>query len=120
MIETMQLRGVTRQLAANSLFLGCDNDVVSLQLDPSGQHMLTEQVRRNLQKELSGFYGREVTLRVVMERPAVETPARQLARQESERLQQARESLELDPNVQALKSTFGASIQEESIRPLDD
>jgi len=120
LIDAMELKGVTRQLAANCIFLGREDEVVSLQLDPRSKHLLTDNVRRNLQKELSRHFATSVNLRILLNEPAQETPARRIARQESERLQQARDALEQDPNIQALKATFGASIQEESVRPLDD
>jgi DNA polymerase-3 subunit gamma/tau len=120
LIDAMGLKGVTRQLAANCILLGREEDVVSLQLDPGSKHLLTDKVRQNLQKELSRHFSTSVSLRIALNEPAQETPARLIARQESERLQQAKDALEQDPNIQALKATFGASIQEESVRPLDD
>jgi DNA polymerase-3 subunit gamma/tau len=100
--------------------LGREGNVVSLQLDPASKALITDTLKANLQKSMSEYFKTDISLRIVLAEPAVETPAKQVARQEQERLQQARESLEQDPNIQALKSTFGAAILEDTIRPLDD
>jgi DNA polymerase-3 subunit gamma/tau len=119
-ITAMRLKGVARQVAVNCVLLGREGDLISLQLDPASKTLLTDTLKGNLQKSLSRHFGTEISLRISLAEPQVDTPARQVARQEQERMQQARESLEADPNIQALKSTFGAVIQEETIRPLDD
>jgi DNA polymerase-3 subunit gamma/tau len=120
LIKAMHLKGVVRQVAVNCILLGIEGDTISLQLDPASKTLLTDTLKGSLKKRVSEHFGREMSLRIVLAEPLVETPARQVARQEQERIQQARDSLEADPNIQALKSTFGASIQEETVRPLDD
>ena len=120
LIKSMRLKGVSRQVAVNCQMLGREGNVVSLQLDPASKALITDTLKANLQKSMSEYFKTDISLRIVLAEPAVETPAKQVARQEQERLQQARESLEQDPNIQALKSTFGAAILEDTIRPLDD
>ncbi|MCW8845742.1 MAG: DNA polymerase III subunit gamma/tau [Gammaproteobacteria bacterium] len=120
LIKSMRLKGVSRQVAVNCQMLGREGNVVSLQLDPASKALITDTLKANLQKSMSEYFKSDISLRIVLAEPAVETPAKQVARQEQERLQQARESLEQDPNIQALKSTFGAAILEDTIRPLDD
>ena len=120
LIKAMRLRGVSRQVAVNSQMLGREGNVISLQLDPASKALITDTLKANLQKSMSEYFKTDMSLRIVLAEPAVDTPAKQVARQEQERLQQARESLEQDPNIQALQSVFGATVQEETIRPLDD
>ena len=120
LIKAMRLKGVSRQVAVNCQMLGREGNVISLQLDPASQALLTDTLKANLQKSMSEYFKTDMSLRIVLAEPAVDTPARQVARQEQERLQLARESLEQDPNIQALKLTFGAAILEDTIRPLDD
>jgi hypothetical protein len=45
------------------------------------------------------------------------TPARERDRAADERLREAREALEHDPNIQALRSQMGATIFPDSVRP---
>ena len=37
-----------------------------------------------------------------------------------DRMQQARTSIDADPNVRAMKDIFGATVQPESVRPVDN
>jgi hypothetical protein len=50
---------------------------------------------------------------------AGETPIQEQARRSDEKLEAARESLEADPNVKALKDMFGAELNPDSIEPLE-
>jgi len=50
---------------------------------------------------------------------AGETPIQEQARRSDEKIEAARESLEADPNVKALKDMFGAELNQDSIEPLD-
>jgi DNA polymerase-3 subunit gamma/tau len=120
LIAAMRLKGVARQVAVSCVMLGREADTISLQLDPSSKTLLTETLKGKLQESLSEYFKTSISLRITLEAPVVETPAKQVARLEEEKQRDARESLEQDPNILALKSTFGATIHEESVRPLDD
>ncbi len=60
------------------------------------------------------------TVRVEFEAPigGVETPAQAEKRAVVEELDSARQSLESDPAVRALRETFGATLLPDSVRPL--
>ncbi len=118
-VAGMKLRGAVRQLANNCVMLGRDGQKLSLQLDPSGESMLTKQLKDKLCRGLSDYFGHDVSLEITIERPVQETPNMAQSRKADEKQRAARESLEEDPNVLALKETFDATIQEESVRPLD-
>ncbi len=120
LIGAMRLKGVARQVAVNCVMLGREGDTISLQLDPSSKMLLTDTLKGKLQESLSEYFKTSISLRITLEAPVAETPAKQVARREEEKQRDARESLEQDPNILALKATFGATIHEESVRPLDD
>lgn len=50
---------------------------------------------------------------------AAETPIQEQARRSDEKLEAARESLEADPNVKALRDMFGAQLNPDSIEPIE-
>ncbi|MDH3399991.1 MAG: DNA polymerase III subunit gamma/tau [Chromatiales bacterium] len=120
LIGAMRLKGIARQVAVNCVMLGREGDTISLQLEPSSKMLLTDTLKGKLQESLSEYFKTSISLRITLEAPVAETPAKQVARREEEKQRDARESLEQDPNILALKSTFGATIHEESVRPLDD
>jgi DNA polymerase-3 subunit gamma/tau len=115
----MNLRGAVRQLANNCVMLARDGSKIALQLDPAGESMLTGQLKDRLRKALSDYFDADISIDIAIERPKQETPNMALSRKADEKLRAARESLDEDPNIVALKETFDATIQEESVRPVD-
>jgi DNA polymerase-3 subunit gamma/tau len=118
-VSAMNLRGAVRQLANNCVMLARDGSKIALQLDPAGESMLTGQLKDRLRKALSDYFDADISIDIAIERPKQETPNMALSRKADEKLRAARESLDEDPNIVALKETFDATIQEESVRPVD-
>jgi DNA polymerase-3 subunit gamma/tau len=88
-------------------------------LDPLSEPLLTRQRRDALAAALSKYFGEQLSVDIRVAESAPETPHAQENRMADERLAAARESLESDPNVQALKTMFGAELKTDSIEPLD-
>ena len=122
MVAQMNLGGITRQLAVNCAFLGRQGNKVRLSLDPEGAHYRTAMMEEKLRQALSTYYGEAVVLEFIEGGggEAINTPARQLKAAADDRLQNARASIENDPNIRAMKEMFGATVTPESIRPIDN
>ncbi|WP_415923048.1 DNA polymerase III subunit gamma/tau [Steroidobacter sp.] len=122
MVAQMNLGGITRQLAANCAFLGKQGNKVRLSLDPEGAHFRTAMMEDKLRQALSTYYGEAVTLEFVegAGSDTLNTPARQSKAAADDRLQNARSSLDNDPNIRAMKEIFGATVTPESVRPTDN
>ena len=122
MVAQMNLGGITRQLAVNCAFLGRQGNKVRLSLDPEGAHYRTAMMEEKLRQALSTYYGEAVVLECIEGGggEAINTPARQLKAAADDRLQNARASIENDPNIRAMKEMFGATVTPESIRPIDN
>jgi DNA polymerase-3 subunit gamma/tau len=58
-----------------------------------------------------------VRVEVEVGEPPAETPAGAEEREAREQLVAARESLEADPTVRALKEKFGATLRTDTVRP---
>jgi DNA polymerase-3 subunit gamma/tau len=119
MVARMNLQGMVRQLAAHCAFGGKQGARVSLKLDGEGEHFLTKALEERLAQALSNYYGEPVRLEITLD-SAIDTPARQQRAAAEDRLQQARTSIDSDPNVRAMKDIFGATVQPESVRPVDN
>jgi DNA polymerase III subunit gamma/tau len=80
--------------------------------------MRTQGPVDKLTQALSKYFGESV--RLEFEAPAVglETPAQAEQRAVVEEFDSARQSLEADPAVRALRETFGATLLPDSVRPL--
>jgi len=77
--------------------------------------MLTKQRKDAIAASLSKRFGEKLIIDIVMGSQAEETPVQQESRMADERLEEARQSLESDPNVQALKDMFGAELKTDTI-----
>lgn len=105
-------------LANHCVLIGRRGGVVRLGLDPRNAYVRTQGQVDKLAQALSRHFGE--TVRIEFETPpaGLETPAQAEQRAEVEQLDAARQSLEADPAVQALRETFGATLVPESVRPV--
>ncbi len=118
-IAAAGIGGATRQLAANCELVGRDENTVHLRLDTNHEHLRTKRQEAQLESALRDYFGSHLKLRLDVGEPQGETPAELERRVSSKKMQEARDSLDKDPNVRALKETFGATVQPETVRPLD-
>ena len=116
LVAGLGLTGAVRLLASNCAYLRRDGNTLMLGLDPRSESMLTKSRRDQLAAHLSEHFGETLTVDIdIVASPAAETPMQQETRLADERLEQARRSLEEDPNVQTLKNMFGAEMQADSV-----
>jgi len=119
-IESLSLKGMAREMSLNCVFHGIEDDIIKLTMDPAHAHLLGKAREEQLEAALCKYYQRQVTVRIAGEgKLENETPARQRARQQSERQQQAEQSISEDENVRAIRDAFGGSVNQDSIRPRD-
>ena len=77
--------------------------------------MLTRKRKDDLAASLSTHFGESLSVDVELGTDTGETPVQAETRLADERLEAARQSLEADPNVQALKDMFNAELKADSI-----
>jgi len=119
-IESLSLKGMAREMSLNCVFHGIQDDVVELTMDPAHVHLLGKAREQQLEAALAEYYQRKVSVRInQQDKLQSETPAAQRSRQQNERQQQAEQSIRQDENIKAIQDTFGASVNQESIRPRD-
>jgi DNA polymerase III subunit gamma/tau len=117
MVSQLELSGAARQLANHSVFLGRQGGVMRLGLDPRNRLLQTPATEERLAQALSRLLGEPVRLEF-QPAGAGETPAL-LARRASEaELSAARTAFEEDPAVKGLRERFGATVLQDSVRPV--
>jgi DNA polymerase-3 subunit gamma/tau len=119
LVDGLPLSGLNRQLANNCAFIRREDDTIYLGLDGRTESYLTRDRQAAVAKAVSEYFGRPVKVDIAVGTAEVETPVQQAIRREDERHAAAREGLEADPNVQALKDMFGAELVPDSVEPLD-
>jgi len=117
-VGRLGLQAAARQLASHLDYVDFADGILRLRLDARGEALRTRAQEDRIAQAVSRLVGEAVRLDIEVSREEVDTPARKAERHEQHRLEKARQSLESDPTVQALKDRFGAVIQPDSIKPL--
>lgn len=118
-VAQMNLQGMVKQLAAHCTLAGRQGSKLQLVLDADGEHFRTPALEEKLAQAVSAQFGERMRLEISIADRAIDTLARQQKAAAEDRLQQARASIETDPNVRAMRDMFGATVQPESIRPAE-
>jgi DNA polymerase-3 subunit gamma/tau len=115
LVGQLGVGGAVRMLASNCVYIGRDGNTVRLGLDPRSESLLTKQRQRALAEKLSRHFGEALSVAIEIGAQSGETPVQEEVRMADERIEAARQSLEADPNVQALKNMFGAELKADTI-----
>ncbi|HEX2139179.1 MAG TPA: DNA polymerase III subunit gamma/tau [Woeseiaceae bacterium] len=115
LIPELELNGASKLLASNCAYVRRKGDVIHLALDSRSEPLLTRSRQNELAAALSKRFGETLVVDIEIGRPELETPMQEKARLDNETLEAARESLEADPNVKALRDIFGAELNPDSI-----
>lgn len=117
-VATLNVSGMVKELALNSVLAGMSADRVELILPKRQRTLLSDNSRNGLEEALSQAAGRSIKLRVTVEDSADKTPAQASQERQLERLAQAQESLLAEPLVAELQQTFGAELDAREVKPL--
>jgi DNA polymerase-3 subunit gamma/tau len=116
-VEAAGLTGMARQLAMNCVPGSFENGLLTLKLDQAAAEWRTKPLEDKLVQGLSKYLGKDI--RVVFEATGseVDTPARQRALADQERIARAASAFEADPAVRGLRERFGADVDVASVKP---
>jgi DNA polymerase-3 subunit gamma/tau len=118
LLGQLALSGVSRQLASNCAYIRRKGKMILLRLDGRSESYLTRSRQTAIADALSQHFGEELKVDISIGAVADETPVQKETRQESEAIDEARASLEADPNVKILKDMFGAELVNDSVKPM--
>ena len=119
-VASLNLQGPASQLAAHCVLAGRESGKIYLTLDRDGDAFHRPALEAKLAQALSDYFGEPVKLEIsLQERTVTDTPARQLKAAADDRLQGARRSIDEDPNIRAMRDAFGATVQPDSVRPIE-
>lgn len=121
-VQSLDISGLTRQLAANCTLATSDANLVQLSLPALHGKLLTDNARDRLQQALQTYLQRPVRLQINVGNSndaPVESPAQIQERQRQQRQDAAHQAVARDARVQTLVDTFNARIDTDSVQPLD-
>ena len=117
LLEQTDLIGLPKELAMNCACERLQEDKIDLVLAPKLKHLFKEDRLVKIQTALGAVSGKSVTLNIEFEESDKETPAECLDRLGNEQFEQTKQQFENDPGVKAIMSEFGATLDENSIKP---
>jgi DNA polymerase-3 subunit gamma/tau len=117
LVEQSELVGFAKELAMHCACERLSDEKVVLSLSPKVQHLLKPDRVAQIQTQIQNLLNTKAEVFVEVEESDKETPAECLERLGVEQIEQTRQGLHDDPGVQALMSEFGATINEQSIKP---
>jgi DNA polymerase-3 subunit gamma/tau len=117
LIQAAGVTGAMRNLADHCELQSATGGRLELVIAKDKTNFNTENVRGRLQKVLSEHLGREIKIAITPGDPPRATPAQRRRESESERLREAREAIERDPNIKAVQAAFDAVLEPDSIQP---
>ena len=115
LVGQLGLGGAVRLLASNCAYQRRAGNTIHLGLDRRSESLLTKQRKDALAERLSAHFGEKLIVDIELGAETGETPVQEETRMADERMEAARQTLEADPNVQALKDMFGAELKTDSI-----
>ena len=115
LVGELKLTGTIRTLASNCAYVRRDGNVVHLALDSRSESWLTRPRQKGLEDALTERFAEQLKVEISVGKASAETPVQEEVRRDVEKLQEARASLEADPNVKALQDMFGAELKPDSI-----
>ena len=118
-VRALNLQGPATQLAAHCALIGKQGSRVQLALDNDGDQFHRPALVERLTQALSTYFKEPITVEITVGQSAVATPARKQRAAADDRLKAAQAAIEGDPNVQAMRDIFDATVQPDSIRPVD-
>jgi DNA polymerase-3 subunit gamma/tau len=116
-LRTLDLAGVTLEVAQHCVPLGDEGDRIRFALAPEAEPLFAPIHETRLAEALSARRGRTVRVQLEIASADAETPAQRAARGRAEAQAAAEQAIENDQEVQALQAQFGARIIPGSLRP---
>jgi len=116
-VEAANLSGMVRQLALNCVPGAFERDQLTLRLDQTAADRRTRPIEEKLAQSLSKYFGRDIRLVFETSEAGLNSPARQRALEEQNRVARAASAFESDPAVKGLRERFGADVDMSSVKP---
>ena len=119
-VNELDISGMPRQLASNSVLHSFDAGHWTLNLETASEHLNTARFSERVRSALSVWLGTDVRLTIDLVDAELETPARLDEQRRESEMAAARVSIDQDPVVRQLIDKVDGSVDEASIQPLSE
>jgi DNA polymerase-3 subunit gamma/tau len=120
LLSQLNLQGMARELAKNSVLESFSDSLVVLNLAPQHKHLQSNKIAHDkVQAALSEYFVKPIKLSIQLGAASnVATPAAVEQHEKQSRQQQAAEAIKQDAFVREAQAQLGAQVIESSIRPV--
>lgn len=118
LVKHLKLTGMARMLAQHSEARVLSEEKVELYVPEVHKHLLEKKYQEKIQSALDAYYGKRVSLSIMIGNVAGITPVILQQREEEIRQANSIEAMEKDPVVQELVESFNAKLIISSIKPI--
>ena len=119
LIEQTSLVGMAKELAMNCAADRINEERIDLCLSPKLEHLYSQDRFTEIQSAVAQAVNSHIKVSLDIDDSDRETPSECLSRLGFEQQEKVREQIHNDPGVKSIISAFGASIKEDSIKPID-
>lgn len=119
-IHSSGLNGISKQILMNMVPTSVTGKIVNLTLDSASKHLFNNNRLKKIEQHCKDNLSLDIRFKVDigdLSESASETPSQQLAREQKQKQDAARQAFTHDPHVQQLVDIFDAEIITESIKP---
>ncbi len=118
-IEGLGLGGLEHQLAVNCALQAREGDHFKLVLASEHSRLHNRKFEERILEALCRCFGDTARLTIEVGEHGSETPAMRDARERNERQLEAENSIANDDNIKSFQEAFGATVQADSVQPVD-
>jgi DNA polymerase-3 subunit gamma/tau len=118
-VGSLHLGGAARQLAESCHLAARKGSAFTLEVPRASEYLLTDQQRQALVEALKAELGADLTVKFVMVDSTQATIADQKSASSRQGMQAAQDSIHNDPNVKQIVEVFNATVEEDSIKPVN-
>lgn len=111
----LKLTGLTRSLVQHCSLTNMSDTAIELSLENKHSALLNQSSEQRLQQALADYFGKPMKLSVTTAGEVTDTPHQRNQAVQAENKAKAQKIIENDVNIQALKDTFNASVQKDSL-----
>jgi len=119
LLAGLGLTGIVQNIASHCELRSNQGGALSFVLDSANATLFNDSHEEKVRLALENYFGQPVRVSIELGSVSNETPAMRHTRKASERQQQAVDSIENDPRLQALMSRFDGELDRSSIVPTD-
>ncbi len=116
LLKALKVTGPARQLAENCVLRTIGDRRLELVMADEHMHLNTQKICERLEIALTEHLGQDIFVSITMGETGDITPAQAREASESERMRIARDTIQGDSNVEAIKVAFDAVLEMDSIQ----